>query len=196
MEIWHLLSLRDKNPRKDSTYTTSCLVSSSSLTQSVSQKQRDGPDRWIGGTVVCEWGEKWGKKYCPLGFIWLRGAHVWVRVCFTVRYSCEGEMTSTVCFVSNFMFAIQPQEEWTIRDSSHLRHTSLSNTSRRRPREGPISRRVTSFAPVPQSGRQKALHVLSHFPDFFFFFFSCSERTRDACSVYKSNESGNALPLL
>lgn len=50
-------------------------------------------------------------KGCPVGFIWLRGAQVRVQVCFTVRYSCEGEVTSTVSTVNNFISANQPQEE-------------------------------------------------------------------------------------
>lgn len=182
---------RQKSQKRldSTTYTTSCVVFSSSLPQSVSERQRDGPGRWIGATVVCEWGEK-RKKSCPLGFIWLRGAHVWVWVCFTVRYSCEGEMTSTVCIVSKFIFAIHPQEEWTIRDSSHLRGTSPSSTSRRRPREAPISRRVTTFAPVTQSERECCMYWVT------FLIFSHSECTRHAWDVYKSNESGNALLLL
>lgn len=102
------------------------------------------------------------KSRCPLGFVWQRGAHVWVWVCFTVRSSCEGEMTSAVCIVSSFIFANQPQAEWTVGGSPHLRGGSHSNASRRRPRQGPIAQRGTTFAtqsaqrvPPPRSERTR-----------------------------------------
>lgn len=57
------------------------------------------------------------EKKNPLGFIWLNRAHVLVWLRLTVQSSCEGEMTSTVCILSNFTFSSQPQEEWVVHDS-------------------------------------------------------------------------------
>lgn len=130
--------------------------------QSVSQRQRDGPDAWFGATVVCECSGK-KKKGCPVGFVWLRGAQVWVQVCFTVRYSCEGEMTSTVCTVSNFISANQPREEWAVRDFLHLRDTSHRNNNIT---SGQFLQTWQLSLLLPWQ-QESMLHVLTHFPDIF-----------------------------
>lgn len=182
---------RQKSQKRldSTTYTTSCVVFSSSLPQSVSERQRDGPGRWIGATVVCEWGEK-RKKVVPwVLFGWEEHMFEFERVLLYATAVREKWLQQFALWANSYLQSNHRKNEQSVTPlTSEVHHpparADADHARHRFPAVWQLSLRLLS-----QRESAACTESLS-------WYFPHSERTRHAWDVYKSNESGNALLLL